>query len=168
MAEQVALSKLCRVCGNILTGRVIYHVKEHYLLLQNAFLENFEADKTNIHPQNFCQSCFSTMKNCEDRGTKTTKKSVFWKEGIASSLALQKSKGGRPIKQKKGGRPKKSVEPKKMTLEDIMNLSPSKPVPRIIEQCVTHVVNIKMKQSILPNQTIQLPTKGPQVKQILV
>ena len=99
---------------------------------------------------------------------KQLKSLSFGKKELPLPLALQKSKGGRPIKQKKGGRPKKSVEPKKMTLEDIMNLSPSKPVPRIIEQCVTHVVNIKMKQSILPNQTIQLPTKGPQVKQILV
>ena len=99
---------------------------------------------------------------------KQLKSLSFGKKELPLPLALRKSKGGRPIKQKKGGRPKKSVEPKKMTLEDIMNLSPSKPVPRIIEQCFTHVVNIKIKQSMLPNQTIQLPTKGPQVKQILV
>ena len=83
---------------------------------------------------------------------------------MAISLALQKSKGGRQVKSKKEGRPKKPIEAKQMTPEEILKLSPSKPIPGIIEEFIAHVVNIKMKQSTLPNQTIQLPTKGPQVK----
>lgn len=50
-----------------------------------------------------------------------------------------------------------------MTLSDILKLNPSKPVPTIIEKCMTYLVGIKIKQSTLPNQTIQFATKGPQV-----
>ena len=139
MAE-VALSKLCRICGSILSGRVIYLVKEHYLWLKIVYKENFEEDKIDMHPQNFCHSCYATMTNCKDRGTTTSKLSVFWKEGMAISLAVQKSKGGRPVKSKKGGRPKKPIEAKQMTPEEILKLSPSKPIPGIIEECIAHVV----------------------------
>ena len=52
-----------------------------------------------------------------------------------------------------------------MTLTEIMmNLGPSKPVYPELEKCVSVVLSIKMKQSILPNNTVQLPTKGPQIK----
>lgn len=53
---------------------------------------------------------------------------------------------------------------KVLTTGDILNLSPSKPVPRDVEECVTHIVGIKMKQSSLPNKTIQLPTGSSRVK----
>ena len=79
-----------------------------------------------------------------------------------------KKKSGRPKKNKnRGGIPKQQVEesPKIMTLTEIMmNLIPSKPVHPELEKCVSAVLRIKMKQSILPNNTVQLPTKGPQVK----
>lgn len=58
---------------------------------------------------------------------------------------------------------KKTIEPELMTPNDILKLSPSKPVPTIIEKCMTHLVGIKIKQSTLPNQTIQFAIKGPQV-----
>lgn len=108
MAEHTDLTKLCRICGNILNGRVSYLVKENLSGLQSAFQEDFEQDVNKIHPPKFCNKCYCTMQNCNLRGTKTSKCPVKWKEGSASNFSKIKSKGGRPIKSKKGERPKKN------------------------------------------------------------
>ena len=42
--------------------------------------------------------------------------------------------------------------------------SPSKPIPQNVMNFVGHIVGMQMKQSSLPNNTIQLPSGGPTVK----
>ena len=79
-----------------------------------------------------------------------------------------KSRGGRPKKRKgrNGGRRCRATVDKpasQMTASDILSLSPCKPIPSIVDQCISHVMNIKINKSELPNHTVQLPTKGPQV-----
>ena len=69
-----------------------------------------------------------------------------------------RTKGGRPKKLKrKGGHPK-SV----LNVEDIISLDESKPIPPSIEKAVSHVILIKMKQSLLPNMSIKIDTGGSQ------
>ena len=54
--------------------------------------------------------------------------------------------------------------PTTLTATEIMNLSPSKPVPKFIEQCVSHVIGLKIKQTTsLPCGTVQIQTKGSTV-----
>ena len=68
-----------------------------------------------------------------------------------------RTKGGRPKKLKrKGGRPK-SV----LNVEDTMSLDESKPIAPI-EKAVSHVISIKMKQSLLSNKSIKIDTGGSQ------
>lgn len=70
---------------------------------------------------------------------------------------LEKSKGGRTKKKKLGGRPKKVV-----TVDDVMELDPSKPLPKHVEHAFSHIMAIKMKQSSLPNNSVQVATAGSQ------
>ena len=51
-----------------------------------------------------------------------------------------------------------------ITTGDILNMRPSKPVPIDVDECINHIVGIKMKQSLLPNHTIQLPTGSSRVQ----
>ena len=161
------LQRLCRICGEILSGRVTYLVSDHLEELTELYKVHFAGDTSGKEPSSFCNTCYSRVKN----SSKFTPKVWFPHEGPDCTTCCHynmKKKGGRPKKIKnRGGRPKQQVEvsPKTMTLTEIMmNLSPSKPVHPELEKCVSAVLSIKMKQSILPNNTVQLPTKGPQVK----
>ena len=51
-----------------------------------------------------------------------------------------------------------------LTTGDIMTLSPSKPVPKKVAECVGHVLKIQMHQSDMPNNSVQIPSGGPQVR----
>lgn len=53
MAEHTDLTKLCRICGNILNGRVSYLVKENLSGLQSAFQEALSKMLTKYIHQNF-------------------------------------------------------------------------------------------------------------------
>ena len=44
----------------------------------------------------------------------------------------------------------------------MMKLDPRKPIPPKIEEAVANVINMKMKNSSLPNNSIQLNTGGSQ------
>ena len=152
MAEKLTsvlpVDKLCRICGNILSGRVVHNVNEHLEQLKHVYKEDFSLDSAHIHPKSFCHSCYSTALNCNMRGSVTEKTPVNWTNTSAEEMLKTKTKGGRPPKSKRkrgGGRPKKPVTPPKMTLQNIMSLSPSKPIPKEIEECMTHVLNIKMQ-----------------------
>lgn len=41
-----------------------------------------------------------------------------------------------------------------------MNLDPSKPLPKNVEDALSHVISIKMKHSSLPNRSVQISTGG--------
>ena len=50
-----------------------------------------------------------------------------------------------------------------MTISELMNLSPSKPIPKQVKEAVGHVVNIEAKRSTSKNRMITLPMKKSQV-----
>ena len=170
-SHQSNLQRLCRVCGSILTGRK-HDVKEYLIRLAATFQIDFGSDSIFIHPTHFCHQCYAAMPNSEKRGTPDINTVRIWGphevECDTCTHLKHKSQGGRPKKRKgrNGGRPPAATVDKpasQMTASDILSLSPSKPIPSIVDQCISHVMNIKIKQSDLPNHTVQLPTKGPQV-----
>ena len=61
------LERLCRICGMILTGRVVYNVEKFIARLENVYASKFNFDLQNIHPHNFCRSCYVTLTNVETR-----------------------------------------------------------------------------------------------------
>ena len=55
-----------------------------------------------------------------------------------------------------------------ISTSQILNLTPTKPIPKDVMDCVGHVVGIKMHLSDLPNKTIQLPSGGPVVSRLFL
>jgi len=161
------LAKLCRICGNLLQGRVSYLVKSHAIGIKNLFNTNVEEEYQHpeVFPPSFCHVCYCKIKNFE-KGGKVDKSISNWVPhtlpcNTCNWKTLKVRKLGRPPKKKTAaGRPKNTTN---MTISDIMQLSPSKKLPSEIDRCISHVVGIKMKQSELANNTIQLGTDGPQV-----
>ena len=161
--HQKALYRMCRVCGELLKDRFIYKVIEYKEDLENLFGGGLFEEGT-IFPKNFCNKCYSIIKNWKN-GVQVNTATYKWKAhsekcDVCSHFQL-KSKGGRSKKVKRMGRPRSLSN---TTLEDVMSLDPNQIIPANIEKCMTHLVSIKMKQSTLPNSTIQLKTKRPQVK----
>ena len=73
-------------------------------------------------------------------------------------LASANLRGGRPKKgTSHAGRPK-TVK----TFEDVMELDPSKPLPPM-NKAICHVISIKMKQSTLLTNSVQLSSGGPAI-----
>ena len=74
-------------------------------------------------------------------------------------LASANLRGGRPKKgTSHAGRPK-TVK----TFEDVMELDPSKPIPPSMNKAICHVISIKMKQSTLLTNSVQLSSGGPAI-----
>ena len=74
------------------------------------------------------------------------------------SLDSVKTVGGRPKKITHAGGKPKPVQ----TVNDILNLDPTKPIPESVEKAISHVISIKMEQSKLLNRSVQFKTGGPQ------
>ena len=87
------------------------------------------------------------MTNAEKPSTAPAgKRPIVWKSHSENCeicyLIGNHSKPGRPRKVKnKGGRPSNKLAV--FTTDDILNLTPSKSLPKIVEQCISHVVSIK-------------------------
>ena len=111
------LQRLCRICGEILSGRVTYLVSDHLEELTELYKVHFAGDTSGKEPSSFCNTCYSRVKN----SSKFTPKVWFPHEGPDCTTCCHynmKKKGGRPKKIKnRGGRPKQQVEvsPKTMT-----------------------------------------------------
>ena len=76
MADQVVdkhslnFIRLCRLCGDFLTGRVNYVVSNFISRLVAVFSKTpFSKDACHTHPNKFCYACFSRVINGE-RGVK--------------------------------------------------------------------------------------------------
>lgn len=65
-------------------------------------------------------------------------------------------KGGRKPK-KSSWRPGRPKAAENFTLKDVMNLSPTKPIPDAVREIVGHVVGIEYKQST--SEIMSLPSK---------
>ena len=168
-----AMKKLCRICGCTLTGKLIYSVAESMVSLKNAFNVKFEEDTPNIHPKMYCRNCSYSLSHFETRGSATKINIVEWSkhsDGDCNTCRRleQQAKGGRPAKKSRHGRPKlvgnTQTDPNLIDSSEILKLTPSKTIPPEVEKMVSHVVKLKMMQSTLPNNTIQLPSGGPQVR----
>ena len=70
-------------------------------------------------------------------------------------LAVKKS-GGRPKKKRSTGRPKITL-----TVDDMMKLDSVKQIPPSLEKASCHIINLKVNNSTLPNNSIQISTGGP-------
>ena len=164
----VNLQRLCRVCGSILTGRK-HLIKDQIEQLKTVFRTDFTDDTLAVQPENVCHQCFAAMSNSKKRGTPDSRLPRTWlphQENCDTCCHIKiKSVGGRLPKRKASGgcRPTTKEMTPEITTNDILNLSPPKPVPHIIEECLSHVMSIKIKQSKLPNNTVKLTTQGSQV-----
>ena len=56
-----SLQKLCRICGCTLTGNMKHRIKRNTSRLNSAFKCKFEEDTADIHPELFCNKCYSTV-----------------------------------------------------------------------------------------------------------
>ena len=154
------LQRLCRICGNFTIGYK-REVSRCLPLLQLAFkTECFDNEQDCIHPKYVCTKCYTMLLNVQKKSIVLSQHLTKWiphctKDCSVCSTIKQKSIGGRPKKKKPSGRP-----PKVLLFSDIMNLDESRPVPPEVEKALTHVMNIKMKQSPLPNNSVQLKTNS--------
>ena len=159
-----ALEKLCRICGEIWSERKnkFFDVAEHKSDIDVAFGTNTIGDTPTVYPKRICMKCKNILKNCMKRMTVSMLTPIIWSPHQINckscSLAFVKTVGGRPKKiTHAGGRPK-SVQ----TVNDILNLDPTKPIPESVEKAISHVISIKMEQSKLLNRSVQFKTGGPQ------
>ena len=153
------VERLCRVCGSMLSSSSRYEVCSFTSQLEQVF----KVDFTGEGPTSFCIKCYDSLSNYELRGSKPLTTPLNWGEIKGEELLATKARGGRPRKKKNLGRKKLTANTSPEALTDILKLSPSKPIPKIVEQCLSHVIHIKMLQSSMPNNSVQLATKGPQV-----
>ena len=106
MADQLHhlnLHKLCRICGALLTGRVVYQIEHYTERLEKAFRSKFSSDTEDIHPKRFCNNCYCKMVNTEDMGSVHSVEPILWQkhDSICTTCisVSKKSKGGRPSKK---------------------------------------------------------------------
>ena len=125
---------------------------------------DFKDDIVGVQPPNFCVKCYAIITSSAKRDGNTSIVPILWiphsNDCTTCELRAAKSKGGRPKKKARGmvgGRPSK----KEVTTEDILKLDPGKPIPQCVEKALSHVISIQMKQSKLPNKSVQLSTTGP-------
>ena len=158
--HQESLQRLCRVCSNLIKNR-IKKKNEHSSLFLTCFgIEEVEKEDCNCFPKNFCHNCYLKMKGTE-KGKSTSLQLSTWachkNQACQTCNMLDTAKkGGRKSKPWHPGRPKSAHN---MTLSELMNLSPSKPIPKQVKEAVGHVVNIEAKRSTSKNRMITLPMK---------
>ena len=159
--HQANLDNLCRICCAVLAG-YSFDVKSFIDEISNAFRTDFKKDIDGVHPGRFCPKCHAAVKHFTSRGSCSTMTPFSWEphneqSSKACILRCVKAKGGRPKKRKRIGRPTTIT-----SVEDVMSLDDKKPIPPHVEKMMSHLLAIKVKQSTLPNNTIQVESGGPQ------
>ena len=160
-----ALEKLCRICGEISSERnnKFFGIAEYKSDMDVAFNTKTIDDIPGVHPKQFCTKCKNIVKNCKKRNTVSKLTPITWsphqlENCEACHLASVKTVGGRPKKDTHaGGRPKQI-----RTVDDILSLDSTKPIPDSVEKAMSHVLAIKLEQSKLLNKSVQFKTGGPQ------
>ena len=140
--------------------KVNFEVAQFTHFLDLNFGTQTVKDEIDLHPVKFCQKCFYHVDNHKKVISIPTLSPFKWLPHSSPcsvcSTASRFSKGGRPKKTQRLGRPKQV-----RTVDDIMNLDPRKPIPYSVEKCLSHVMTIKMNQSDLLNNSIQIKSNGP-------
>ena len=112
MEHSEALQKLCRLCGeNINRYRVTYSCQACKDDLYKAFHLRVDDNSDDIHPPNFCDTCYGTMsrkvKAIEDNRPYMQSLKIFpWSEHSNPNC----NTCTKYLTVKKGGRPKKTKE----------------------------------------------------------
>ena len=152
------LTSLFRICGCMFTW-YYYSIAKFNQVLQNVFSVDFTADIEGVQPPNFCVECNAIITNSAKRDGTPSIVPILWilhsNDCTTCELRAAKSKGGRSKKKARG------MSAEKITTEDILKLDPEKPISQCVEKALSHVLSIKMKQSELPNKSVQLATVGP-------
>ena len=110
-------------------------------------------------------TCYALINNHLKRNDKTSIVPTKWSPHSFNcstcSLRIRKAKGGRPPKKVRtaGGRPKQMSI---ISVDDVLNLDSSKPLPDYAEKLFSNLMSIKLKQSNLPNNTVLVETSGSQ------
>ena len=109
-AHFTTLDRFCRTCGKVMTSRVVYKVQEYVTRLSNTFNNLFQTEDPSIHPESFCNTCYTFMLNIEKRGSTEKIPTYEWLPHINNNCPTcqhmcNTSKGGRPKKKAIKGRP---------------------------------------------------------------
>lgn len=105
-----SLSKLCRICGLILT-KYAYKVAGLSESIKSSHFIDVTQDNPALHPDKICQKCHLTLKNIRDRGSTPCHGNVVWEPHSDTQCKTCNHKrkvflGGRPVKKKNlGGLP---------------------------------------------------------------
>ena len=102
------------------------------------------------------------MKHFTSRGSLSSITPFSWQprdEQFCQACVIYsvKTKAGQPIKRKQNGR-RKTIT----SVQDVMSLDGKNLIPPHVEKMMSHLLAIKVKQSTLANNTIQVQSGGPQ------
>ena len=117
--------------------------------------------------------CYATVQNCIKNGSKPSFQSTLWSPHTSDDncttciLRQKRAKVGRPKsrRSKAGGKRKKNeptsttVPPKVFNVADMMALDATSIIPQDIERTISHILDIKVKQS--KRNTLQIKSGGP-------
>ena len=149
------LDCVCRVChGTLSSGnKYCYPVIGWESRLLSTFGISFINESREIHPANFCSKCHAAIGHSEKRGDGGT--SIVFAEWLPHTdnclLCLNHSKGGRPKKRKKAGRPKTIS-----TVAGMKKWDGTSKLSSEVEDAVNHYINVKLKQSSLPCNSLEV------------
>ena len=115
-----------------------------------------------FHPGRFCPKCHAAVKHFTSSGSLSSITPFSWQphnEQLCQACVIYsvKAKGGRPKKRKQNGRPKTIT-----SVQDVMSLDDKNLIPPHVEKTMSHLLAIKVKQSTLAHNTIQVHSGGPQ------
>ena len=109
--HKVAISKLCRFCGDLISPKQRrFPIANHKELTKNTLLIDTERDISDKHLTTGCLRCLVVMKSISSRSTTTTLKLFNWVGHNSTQCTICHrvtvlQKGGRNVKKRQPGRP---------------------------------------------------------------
>ena len=156
--HQEALKKLCRICGHKLK-KPSKETKIFHKIIKECFGHDIVGEDQSIFPTLFCHNCHTKMQNIK----KNRKCDLHLTKWYAHSLNCKTcltyqnvQRGGK--KSAKSWRPGRPKSAENFSLNDAMQLDPSKPIPDVVRKIVGHLVNMEAKQTT--GNIISLPSAG--------
>ena len=137
----------------MLTG-YSYDVKEFADEISNTFRSDFKNNIEGLHPGRFCPKCHAAVKHFTSRGslfpiTPIFPGSLIMNNSVKLALYVLSKQNDWPKKHKPNGR-------------HVMSLDGKNLIPPCVKKMLSHLIAIKVKQSTLANNTIQVQSVGPQ------
>ena len=87
------LSDHCRVCGKYCARDTMYSVSENVTALKAGFGLPVERDRLEVHPQQFCHSCYCSMKRASSAAGPRATRLIYWKVITKCTVKTPKRKG---------------------------------------------------------------------------